>query len=340
MISVVLMAGYNNKRAVKKYSKIVAEHYGEKFIESGYKPLREFKAVMDGKAVSKPLIQFTLEKLTRIESIGEVVIVGHQMLLEQRLGNYLQEYPIPCKVINQNARIPQTVQKTFNIVPRKVKFNSVSGNMIKGYSETNAFREKRHALFMASDSPLTTVEFIKRFHQAAAQCEGAHSIILPAVLIEEGRDRLGRTPLRLINDSEYQISDRTDDFGRQGFRLSSLLYANPYDFDVNTANTAYNLRKCLSPHVQIKLFRITRNLGYKNVYSKHFFQKDLSVKEVENITSAFFNGRLKLIPMRGEEASYDYDGTDDEYRGISEMLGSKEQTQDNQGHGMRDVISN
>ncbi len=42
MTSAIVMAGYNNKREVKKYSRMVAEHYGEKFIETGYKPLREF----------------------------------------------------------------------------------------------------------------------------------------------------------------------------------------------------------------------------------------------------------------------------------------------------------
>jgi hypothetical protein len=50
----------------------------------------------------------------------------------------------------------------------------------------------------------------------------------------------------------------------------------------------------------------------------------LSVKEVENITSAFFNGRLKLIPMTGEESTYDYDGTDFEYRMITQMLNSSD----------------
>ena len=38
MTSAIVMAGYNNKREVKKYSRMVAEHYGEKFIEAGYKP--------------------------------------------------------------------------------------------------------------------------------------------------------------------------------------------------------------------------------------------------------------------------------------------------------------
>jgi hypothetical protein len=98
------------------------------------------------------------------------------------------------------------------------------------------------------------------------------------------------------------------------------LYANPYGFDINTANTAYNLRKCLNPNIQLKLFRITRSLGYANVYSKYFLNKDLSITEVENITSAFFNGKLKIIPVRDIESSYDYDGTDDEFNKINKML--------------------
>jgi hypothetical protein len=100
------------------------------------------------------------------------------------------------------------------------------------------------------------------------------------------------------------------------------MFANPHLFDVNTANTAYSLRKALNPNAQLRLFRITRMLGYPNVYSKYFIKRNLSIKEVENITSAFFSGRLVLIPMIGEESTYDYDGTDFEYHMISKMLKS------------------
>ncbi len=78
----------------------------------------------------------------------------------------------------------------------------------------------------------------------------------------------------------------------------------------------------MSPNVQLKVFRITRGLGYPNVYSKYFLRKDLSVNEVANIVSEFFNGKLEIIPMTGEEATYDYDGTDREYRMITKMLKS------------------
>jgi hypothetical protein len=324
MVSAIVMAGYNNKREVKRYSRIVAEHYGEKFIETGYKPLREFPSVKNGRKIRKPLIQYTLEKLFANEFIDEIVIVGHQMLLEQRLGEFLQQFEKPCCIVNQSSKIPDDVIRRFNLVPRKVKYTSIAGNLIKGYAASKACQEKKHALFVASDSPLTTNEFINRFLEVGQQFKDKAAIIIPAILIDEGKDMLGRPPLRLINDSSFKLSDKKDGYGRQGFRLSALIFANPHMFDINTANTAYNLRKCLNPTVQLKLFQITRSLGYPNVYSKYFLRKDLSIKETANILGAFFNGRLELIPMTGVEATYDYDGTDLEYRMITKVLKANE----------------
>ena len=322
MISAILLAGYNNKREVKKYSRTVAEYYGEKFIESGYKPLREFKTVKNGREESKPMIQYTLKRLFENASIDEIVIVGHRMLLEQRLGSFIKQFEKPCCIVNQNSKIPDDVIRLFNITPKKVKYNSISGNFIKGYAASNACKEKKHALFMASDSPLTTNEFINRFIKVVKQYQDKFAIIVPAMLIDEKKDRLGRSPIRLQNDSKFQLTGKKDKYGRQGFRLSALISANPHRFDVNTANTAYSLRKWMSPNVQLKVFRITRRLGYPNMFSKYFLRKDLSVNEVENIVSEFFNGRLEIIPMTGEEATYDYDGTDREYRMITKMLKS------------------
>jgi hypothetical protein len=322
MVSAILMAGYNNKREVKRYGRMVAEHYGEKFIEAGYKPLREFSTVENGRQVRKPLIQYTLERLFANAFIDEIVIVGHQMLLEQRLGEFIQQFEKPCCIVNQSSKIPDDVIRRFNIVRGKVKYNSIAGNLIKGYAASKACQEKKHALFVASDSPLTTNEFVNRFLEVVPQFKGEAAIIIPAILIAEGRDRLGRPPLRLINDSSFKLGDQKDGYGRQGFRLSPLIFANPHMFDINTANTAYNLRKCLNPKVQLKLFKITRGLGYPNVYSKYFLRKDLSVKETANILGSFFNGRLEITPLTGIRATYDYDGTDQEYRMITRMLKS------------------
>lgn len=320
MVSAIVMAGYNNKYAVRKYSKIVAEHYGEKFIETGYKPLREFEVLENGRPARKPLIRFSLDLLFANERVDEVVIVGHQMLLEQRLRRYLGRFSKPWRIVNQNTRLTAETVERFQILPRKVKFNSIGGNLIKGYAASRAFATGGPALFVAADSPLTAQSFIDQFLDVIGAVEPDAGVIVPAVSITTPLDRLGRQPLRLLNDSAFAVPGETDAFGRQGFRLSSLLAANPHRIDVNAINVAYNLRKCLTPNIQLRLFRITRSLGYKNVYSKYFFKKDLSVTECENITSEFFGGRVRIIPMAGEEATYDYDGTDYEYRAITEML--------------------
>lgn len=324
MASAILMAGYKNKMEVRHYSKIVAEHYGEKFIETGYRPLREFKTVIDGQTKSMPVIQFTLEKLFASDVIDEIIIVGHQMLLEQRLGSFLKKFEKPCRLINQNTRLSKDIVDRFNITKRKVKYNSIGGNLIKGYAVSKACHEKKHALFVASDSPLTTREFIEQFLRLAVNHQDEAAIIIPAILIDAQKDKMGRPPLKMLNDSEYQLPGLTDSYNRQGFRLSSLMYANPHLYDMNTANTAYSLRKALNPNAQLKLFKITRKLGYPNVYSKYFVRKDLSITEVENITSAFFRGKLKMIPLTDEKSTYDYDGTDVEYQMLTKMLHTPE----------------
>jgi hypothetical protein len=322
MVSAVVMAGYNNRWEVKRYAKVVAEHYGEEFIETGYKPLREFVSIENGKEVRKPLIQYTLEKLFKSNSVRDIVIVGHQMLLEQRLGQFIDQCEKPCCVLNQNTPIPADVIRRFNIIPRRVKYNSAAGNLIKGYASTMACTEKKHAIFIASDSPLTSQSLIDDFVNIVEDIGKDSAIIIPAIMITGKRDKLGRIPLRLLNDTEYQLQGPKDDYGRQGFRLSSVIATNPFFFDVNTANTAYSLRKLINPNAQLKLYRITRNLGYPNLYSKYFIRRDLSIKEVENITSAYFKGSLNIVPMLGEEATYDYDGTDLEFRVLSKMLRS------------------
>lgn len=320
MISAVLMAGYNNVREVKKYSRIVAEHYGETFIESGYKPLREFKTKLNGKIVIKPLIQYTLEVLFSCNAIEEIVIVGHQQLLEQSLSDLISRFEKKCIILNQDSPLMQEVIKTFHITESKFQHNSLAGNVLKGYAATNAYRLRKHALFVASDSPLTTQEFIVRAIQYVEKYELSADFILPAILLNQDRDQLGRPPLLLINDTEFLADRKTDKHGRQGFRLSSLACANPFQLNVGGVNVAYNIRKLLTPKAQLELFRITRKLGYPNIFSKYFVKKDMRISEVEEILSIFFRGRLKIIPMEGLESTYDYDGTEREFQTISELL--------------------
>ncbi|MGD1968502.1 MAG: hypothetical protein PVI32_06000, partial [Desulfobacterales bacterium] len=235
MASAILMAGYKNKMEVRHYAKIVGEHYGEKFIETGYRPLREFETVIDGQKNSKPIIQFTLEKLFASDLFDDIIIVGHQMLLEQRLGNFIKQFEKPCRFINQNTRLSADIIERFKIKKRKVRYSSIAGNLIKGYAVSKAYREKKHALFVASDSPLTSQEFIEHFMSMASKHQDQAAIIFPAILIDAQKDKMGRYPLKLLNDTEFELPGSKDSHNRQGFRLSSLMFANPHLFDMNTA---------------------------------------------------------------------------------------------------------
>ncbi len=319
-MSAVVMAGYNNKRAVKKYSKIVAENYGERFIETGYKPLREFTYNKNGVQISKPVIQFTLEKLAKCEFIDDVVITGHQMLLEQSLGEFLKSFEKPCEIVNQNTKIPSPILKHFKVSSRKVNHNSIAGNFVKGYAATKAYKEQKHVLVIACDSPLTTIEFIREFSILAQKESEQSALIFPAVTIGCNKDKLGRRPFLLLNDSDYHVDTQKDKYGRVGFRFSSILYSNPHLFDIGSIESAYNLRKLLNPKIQMKILKITRSLGYPNIYSKYFVKKTLSVKECGEISSLFLKGKVTAIPINGESSTYDYDGTQEEYNKITEML--------------------
>ena len=139
------------------------------------------KSLQNGREISKPLIQYTLERLYENDQIDEIVIVGHQMLLEQSFRNFIKKFAKPCRIVNQNSKISGDIIRQFNIKPRKVKYNSIAGNFIKGYAATKACRENRHALFVASDSPLTTNEFVNRFLKKIQQYQDEADIMVPAI---------------------------------------------------------------------------------------------------------------------------------------------------------------
>jgi len=320
MISAILLAGYNNKRTVEQYSRIVEGDYGEHYIEKGYKPLHEFSLHVDGKTVSKPLLQFTLEVLMEDPEVEDIVIVGHKGRIERRLGELLSHSKKPLIVLDQRDPIPEEAMKILNVDKKETPTHSVGGNLIKGYWASRAGEKHKPALFVASDSPFTSMDFINRFLENCRKVKGDPAIVMPAIYTNPTRDNLGRPPLLLVNDTDYDIPEGKDRQGRNGFRLSSVLYANPHNLDINMVNVMYSLRKALNPRIQMRIFRIGREVGYPGIYSRYFLKKNLSIKQCEAICTAFFKGSFVSIPMHDIKSTYDFDGTEREYLEISRML--------------------
>lgn len=320
MFSAILLAGYNNKRAVEKYSRIVEKDYSERYIETGYKPLHEFTVKNHGKIIKKPLIQFTLEVLVLDNLISEIVIVGHIQQLKDRLKNYLNTVEKKIIFVDQSEPIPGFIKREFNLNDKETPKDSVGGNLIKGYSVSEAYKTKEQALFVASDSPLTTLDYINRFLQSCAPYVNEKGLLFPAVYTDPVKDKLGRPPLLLINDTDVEIPEKKDRYGRNGFRLSSLIMGNPSKIDINMINVMYSLRKAINPKIQLRIFRICREVGYPRIYNRYFIRKDLTIGQCESICSAFFKGGFKVIPMHDIQSTYDFDGTEKEFIEINRML--------------------
>ena len=323
MYSAVLLAGYDNKRKVERYRSIVQQDYGEEFIETGYKPLREFSLDRNGEIISKPLIQFTLEALVADPVIEEIVLVGFIRQIKDRLKSYLDTVSKPVVFVDQNDDIPLHIRAEFGIHSKKTMKDSVGGNFIKGYAASAAYRDKRHALFVASDSPLTTVDFINRFIDASYDILDSGAIIMPAIFMDPVKDDIGRRPLLLINDSGYPIHARKDKYGRNGFRLSSVLLCNPFRINVNAINVIYSVRKALNPRVQLRIQKICRGLGFPGIINSYFVKHSLSFAQCEAICTAFLEGSFRGMPMPDVETTYDFDGTRREYEEIKRMLGDE-----------------
>ena len=321
MYSAILLAGYDNKRKVERYRNVVQTVYGEEFIETGYKPMREFTVVKNGVRVSQPLIQYTLEALVADPLIEEIVIVGFIKQIRDRLSAYLDGVDKPVVYVDQRDEIPERIKTEFSIHPRRTDKESIGGNFIKGYAASKAYASRREALFVASDSPLTTADFINRFIDAAMPLIESSAIVMPSIFIDPVKDDLGRRPLLLINDSGYPIHAKKDKYGRNGFRLSSLLLCNPFRINVNAINVIYSVRKALNPRVQMKIQKICKGLGYPGIVNSYFVKHSLSVVQCEAICSAFLEGTFKSMPMPDAETSYDFDGTRREYEEIKKMLG-------------------
>lgn len=320
MYSAILLAGYNNKRTVEKYSRIVEQDYGEHFIETGYKPLHEFTVTVNGETVRKPLMQFTLDVLVHDNLIDEIIIVGHIDRIKDRLKSYFETIDKKILFIDQNDEIPENVKSRYNLNSKETPKDSIGGNLIKGYSASKAGKKGTHALFVASDSPLTTLDYINRFLSRCNPYIEENGILLPAVYTDPVRDKLGRPPLLIVNDTDVEIPERTDRFGRNGFRLSSIIMACPGKIDVNMINVMYSVRKALNPKTQLRIFRICREVGFPRIYNRYFIKKNLTLTQSEAICSAFFKGPFKVIPMHDIKSTYDFDGTEKEFIEINRML--------------------
>ena len=185
MVSVVVMAGYQSSE-IEDYKRQL-KYYHEKYTEKGYKALKEFKVRENGRLVKRPLIEFILRKVDDIFDVRDVVVVGDKARLEEKLGDQLTGSKKKYRLIDQNEPLTEELIQAFRLDPKRVAYNSICGNTIKGYAATEAYERGEHALFLAADSPKTQKNTIDEFITTASDLavkENA-ALIYPLVSMRE-----------------------------------------------------------------------------------------------------------------------------------------------------------
>lgn len=323
MVSVVVMAGYKPSE-IEDYKRQL-KYYHEKYTEKGYKALKEFKVREGGHVVRRPLIEFILRKLDDIYDVKDVVIVGDKERLEAKLADKLASCKKKYTIVDQNEPLSPRLIEEFKLNPVQVPHNSLAGNGIKAYAATEAFSNKAHALFVAADSPKTHKRTIEDFITASAPLSREAAVVYPLVSMEElprWRKCFHRKYLFLINDTPYKFNNTFTTWftKREGFRPSSMLFANPYRLNVNMVNTFYGLRKMVSNEVRIRVKQILKDYGHDDFRKKYLVTKDCTITDGERVVSSLMGGKLTVLPIRDVDSTYDYDGTQTEEDAITRIL--------------------
>jgi hypothetical protein len=328
MVSVVLMAGQSPM--TKEYREIIEKDYGEHTYFFGYKPLKTFKGI--------PLIIYSMESLEQTGLVNDIVICGDKKRLESKLGGFISRSKKEYRIIDQFGSIDEKVLQEFNAKRENFAECSIAANALKGYTKTEAYKNKDYALFMASDSPKTSTKSIIEFLDSARNYTPKSPIIFPLVnMSEKPFLRLlriltmthwaHRKYIFLINNTEqkFRNSFRTLFTKRDGFRVSSMVYIDPFRTDIDKINQCYSLRKMYSQKIREEIKDMLKKHDLVSVWEKYFFSKDLSIRDCENGLSKILcrSGKATILPTRDIASTYDFDGTIEDYRMINSLLNKK-----------------
>jgi hypothetical protein len=337
MVSAVLMAGYS--KPTEDYKRLVRDSYGEHFFYEGYKPLKEFRARIDSKNfISKPLIQFTMEKLEGVDSIDDVVVVGDREKLESRLGSFMDQSKKKYIIVEQEGHLSDRVLSEFSADRSNFPESSIAANGLKAYIYSKSYIEHDYALFIASDSPETSTETIGDFIAQAESYAPKSSVIFPLTSkknLPSWRHCIHRKYIFFVNDTEHQFKDKFSTYSsiacnklfrkatRDGFRVSSMMYVDPPRVNIDRINLCYDVRKMFDAEVRAKIHKILKENNAGHIWKKYFISKNLSIRDCEKFCSDFLcreGSKVTVLPLSDVASSFDFDGTEEDQKMLEKDL--------------------
>lgn len=275
------MAGGKVKRSLKDFliKKEIDNYYSDDHLYGrGYKPLKKVRISRDTEKY--PLLHYVISAAEGSPSIEDITIVGEK----NRIENFLEK---------------QGYYKDITVVQQK---GSILENAILAYENCNT---NKHALFLASDIPKLTSFSIEDFLK---RCYGNHDVYFPIVGWENTLTGNNRPPLKLIDNRKTNLQDKLlDSNGRRGFRIGNLIYANPNKImNKYLVDIGYNIRKLMLPQNMITAWK---HLGPE--FRKKYFNKKLSIKDIEHKASEILGTNFKLIELYSSDIEEDIDSEKD-----------------------------
>lgn len=290
MVNAIVLAGGKVKMSFFDPFKLIGYYliYGEKyyFTTGKYKPLIKICKEINGIKKIRPLLEYTLYSLFLSKKVDKIVVVGEKERLEDSLDLKIKNYSSNCSIIQQKG--------------------SLKENILQGYYFLN---KKGPALFISADSPLTTPKsidcFIETFSKEKKDFDFFFAITSRKSLYKY--EKIIHHPyFWVIDDKNTENDSFSDKFGRRGFRVANMAFADPERIDnLKMVDLSYDLRKLRNPLNLFKIFGL-----YKEEVIK-YFNKTLKISEIEKKMSDSFGTRFRLVEIEDPNTSLDIDSEED-----------------------------
>ncbi len=290
IVSVVL-AGGNKRFSIREFYHQLEDlvSYREWYFRIGYKSLKRIKVKGGILGEARPMLEYILHTLKRIESIDLIIVIGPEKEMREKIDPHLLTAGSKIQLVQQEDSFGENVKKGYDIAGQE------------------------HVLFVTSDSPTTREEDITEFIELCRTLCHKYEVIFPIVkesLLKKYYRLFPRPFFKMIADTIIPIGYITEEDiredGRVGFRVTSMACANLKNFPVQRIDEAYNVRKFYRKSSRKKL----REIFGKKLIRR--YRQGLKMSDIEKMFFDYEGLRLKLVGLSGAGTSLDLDSTRDE----------------------------
>ena len=290
-IVAVVLAGGNKRFSFREFYYQIEDllTYHEWYFRIGYKSLKRINIKGSPLEGPRPMVEYILHTLNRVESIDQILVVGPEEEMREKLDPGLLSAGGKIRLIGQQ--------------------DSFGQNVNLGYKQAG----QKFALFVTADSPTTREQDVAEFIEICRKLYQDYDLIYPLVkesVLKKYHRFFPRPFFKMIPDNiipaDYIEPEDLREDGRVGFRITSMAFANLTDFPVNRIDGAYNLRK---------FYRKSSLKKLKEIFGKKLlrrYRQGIKMSAVETMFNEYEGLRVKMVGLSGAGTSLDLDSSRDE----------------------------